>query len=87
MAGDTKGMARASAFFGVQPELTELHSQMLRDYPICQQRGVKLTSLRDVVLVLKDASVRVILPSCVTPVRLQLTPPATYFARVCAASA
>ena len=25
VAGDAKGMARASAFFGVQPELTELH--------------------------------------------------------------
>ena len=26
VAGDNKGTARASAFFGVQPELTELHT-------------------------------------------------------------
>ena len=28
VAGNTKGMARASAFFGVQPELTELHCHL-----------------------------------------------------------
>ena len=43
VAGDTKGMARASAFFGVQPELTELHSQMLRDYPTrCPEKTVNI---------------------------------------------
>ena len=44
---------------------------------------MKLTSLQDVVLVLKDASVRDSLPGCE---RLQLTPPATYSARKCSFS-
>ncbi|KAF0304867.1 Zinc finger MYM-type protein 1 [Amphibalanus amphitrite] len=75
LTGDAADIARAAVSFGLGGERTCLHVQMLRD--ICKQRGIALRSLSDVVSALQDASIRTLLPDCVTLVKLLLTAPAT----------